>query len=213
MVMQGRSHRSTPEWILRAITKHKYFNPALRGLVFLLSLVPLALICYRVVQQDLGPDPAKVLMHETGDWMLRFLVLVLLATPLRRYGWGRLSRYRRMLGLFLFFYASLHLLVFAQVYVGWSGQVLLEELSERPYVLVGFVAWLVLLPLAITSTQAWQRRLKRRWKALHQWVYLVPPLAVLHIYWLARSDYGNVLLYGLVFALLLGWRLQKKLSK
>ena len=196
-----------------AITEHRYFNPSVRGLVFLLALMPFVVLGWRVAQQSLGPDPAKVLMHETGDWMLRFLVLTLLATPLRRYGWVRLFRYRRMLGLFLFFYATLHLLVFSQVYVGWSGTVLVEELAERPYVLVGFVAWIILLPLAITSTQGWQRRLKRRWKTLHQWLYVVPILALLHIYWLARSDYGNVLLYGLIFALLLGWRLRKNLSK
>ncbi len=198
------------EWTLPAITEHRYFNPVARVCVFLLALTPFLMLCWSIVQQDLGPDPGKTLMHETGDWMLRILVLVLLATPLRRYGWGRLFQYRRMLGLFLFFYASLHLLVFAQVFVGWSGAILLEELVERPYVLVGFLAWLILVPLAVTSTRGWQRRLKRRWKSLHQGVYVVAVLAVLHIFWLARSDYIDVLVYGAIFALLLGWRFQNK---
>ena len=98
-------------------------------------------------------------MHVTGEWVMRFLVLVLLATPLARYGWPRLARYRRMLGLYVWFYATLHLLVFAQVYIGWSGEQLVEELADRPYVLVGFLAWLTLVPLGITSARVIRKKM------------------------------------------------------
>ena len=118
-----------------------------------------------------------------------------------------------MLGLFVFFYVTLHLLVFAQVYVGWSGTILWEELSERPYVLVGFAAWLLLLPLAITSTRSMRRRLRQRWKQLHRAIYAVAILATLHLLWLSRSDVGDAVLYGGLFALLLAWRVRHALRR
>ena len=114
------------------------WNPAIRVAVFLACLLPFLALVRAIATNSLGPDPAEHLMHVTGEWVMRFLVLVLLATPLARNGWPRLARYRRMLGLYVWFYATLHLLVFAQVYIGWSGEQLVEELAERPYVLVGF---------------------------------------------------------------------------
>ena len=116
------------------------WNPAIRVLLFLVCLVPFLLLVSAIATNSMGPDPAEHLMHVTGEWVMRFLVLVLLATPLARYGWPRLARYRRMLGLYVWFYATLHLLVFAQVYIGWSGEQLVEELADRPYVPVGFLA-------------------------------------------------------------------------
>ena len=104
-------------------------------------------------------------MQDTGEWALRGLALVLLASPLARVGWRGVFRYRRILGVSVFLYVSVHLLLFAQVYVGWSGALLIEELKERPYVLVGFSAWVSLLPLALTSTDSARRRLGRRWRA------------------------------------------------
>ena len=145
-------------------------------------------------------------MHVTGEWVLRFLVLVLLATPLARYGWPRLARYRRMLGLYVWFYATLHLLVFAQVYIGWSVEQLIEELAERPYVLVGFLAWLILVPLGITSVHVIRRKMGRNWKRLHRLTYGVAVLGVLHLLWLSRSDVGQPVLYGVIFAVLLVYR-------
>ena len=108
------------------------WNPAIRVAVFLTCLLPFLALARAVASNSLGPDPAEHLMHVTGEWVMRFLVLVLLATPLARNGWPRLARYRRMLGLYVWFYATLHLLVFAQVYIGWSGDQLVEELAERP---------------------------------------------------------------------------------
>ena len=151
-------------------------------------------------------------MHVTGEWVMRFLVLVLLATPLARYGWPQLARYRRMLGLYVWFYATLHLLVFAQVYIGWSGEQLIEELAERPYVLVGFLAWLILVPLGITSAQAIRKKMGRHWRQVHKLTYVVAVLGWLHLLWLSRSDVGDAVIYGVIFVLLLGWRLKRKIT-
>ena len=177
--------------------------------VITLCLLPLAQLSFQLVSGDLGPDPAKRLMQGTGEWGLRGLAIVLLAAPLAQRGRRGLFRYRRALGLSLFLYASLHLLLFAQVYVGWSGALLVEELKERPYVLVGFSAWLAMLPLALTSTDRARRWLGRRWKQLHRLIYPATVLAWLHLFWLARSDVGEALVYGVVFAALLVWRFRR----
>ena len=181
-------------------------NPSLRVVVFTVCLIPFLVLLNGVVSNSLGPDPAEHLMHVTGEWAMRFLVLVLLATPLARYGWPRLARYRRMLGLYVWFYATLHLLVFAQVFIGWSGEQLAEELAERPYVLVGFLAWLILVPLGITSLHAIRRRMGRHWRRIHRMTYAVAVLGWLHLLWLSRSDVGEAVVYGVIFAVLLAYR-------
>ena len=190
----------------------KTWNPAIRVAVFLACLFPFLALVQAVATNSLGPDPAEHLMHVTGEWVMRFMVLVLLATPLARNGWPRLTRYRRMLGLYVWFYATLHLLVFAQVYIGWSGVQLIEELAERPYVLVGFLAWLILVPLGITSAQAIRKKMGRHWRQLHKLTYVVAALGWVHLLWLSRSDVGDAVIYGLIFALLLGWRLKRKIA-
>jgi len=176
--------------------------------VFLACLVPFGMLVSGVVSNSLGPDPADHLMHVTGEWVMRFLVLVLLATPLARHGWPRLARYRRMLGLYVWFYATLHLLVFAQVFIGWSGALLIDELVDRPYVLVGFVAWLILVPLGITSARAIRKKMGKHWRQLHRLTYIVVILGWLHLLWLSRSDVGDAVLYGVIFGLLLGYRIR-----
>ena len=181
-------------------------NSSLRVVVFTVCLIPFLVLLNGVVSNSLGPDPAEHLMHVTGEWVMRFLVLVLLATPLARYGWPRLARYRRMLGLYVWFYATLHLLVFAQVFIGWSGEQLAEELAERPYVLVGFLAWLILVPLGITSLHAIRRRMGRHWRRIHRMTYAVAVLGWLHLLWLSRSDVGEAVVYGVIFAVLLAYR-------
>ncbi|MDC3316491.1 sulfoxide reductase heme-binding subunit YedZ [bacterium] len=170
--------------------------------------MPFLVLVNAVASNALGPDPAEHLMHVTGEWVMRFLVLVLLATPLARYGWPRLARYRRMLGLFVWFYATLHLLVFAQVFIGWSGEQLIEELAERPYVLVGFLAWVILVPLGITSAGAIRRKMGRYWRKLHKLTYAVAVLSWLHLLWLSRSDVGDAVVYGLIIATLLAYRVR-----
>ena len=184
------------------------WNPSLRLLVFAASLIPFLVLLNGVISNSLGPDPAEHLMHVTGEWALRFLVLVLFATPLARYGWSRLARYRRMLGLYVWFYATLHLLIFAQVFIGWSGERLVEELAERPYVLVGFLAWLILVPLGITSLHAIRRRMGRHWRRIHRLTYVVAGLGWLHLLWLSRSDVGEAVVYGLIFVVLLAYRVK-----
>jgi len=163
-------------------------------------------LAHSIATNALGPDPAEQLMHVTGEWVMRFMVLVLAATPLARWGWPRLARYRRMIGLYAWFYATLHLLVFAQVYIGWSGEILLEELAERPYVLVGFLAWLILVPLGITSVNSIRRKMGRNWRKLHKLTYVVAILGWLHLFWLSRSDVGEAVVYGAIFAGLLLYR-------
>ena len=182
----------------------------IRGLFFVLCLVPFLALTNTVISDSLGPDPAEHLMHVTGEWVMRFLILVLAATPLARWGWPRLARYRRMLGLFTWFYATLHLLVFAQVYIGWSGEILLEELAERPYVLVGFLAWLILVPLGITSAKSIRRKMGHNWRKLHRLSYVVAVLGWLHLLWLSRSDVVEAVVYGVVFSLLLVLRIPHK---
>ena len=177
--------------------------------MFLACLVPFGMLVSGVVSNSLGPDPADHLMHVTGEWVMRFLVLVLLATPLARHGWPRLARYRRMLGLYVWFYATLHLLVFAQVFIGWSGVLLIEELVDRPYVLVGFLAWLILVPLGITSARAIRKKMGKHWRQLHRLTYIVVILGWLHLLWLSRSDVGDAVLYGVIFGLLLGYRIRE----
>jgi len=168
------------------------------------------MMLHAIANDLLGPDPAEALMHISGEWSIRFLMVVLCARPLARYGWSLFMRFRRMLGVTTFFYAGLHLLVFLQVYVGWQSDILFEELTERPYVVVGFIAWLILLVLAVTSLNRLRRALGARWRSLHQSVYIVAVLVVCHVLWLSRSDIGAALFYGVVFAGLLGWRLQQK---
>ena len=181
--------------------------------VLTLCLLPLGFMIYDLLSGQLGPDPAKDLMQSTGEWGLRGLLLVLLAAPLAQRGSRGLFRYRRVLGLTLFFYISLHLLLFAQVYVDWSASLLMEELNERPYVMVGFAAWCSLAPLALTSTDRARRWLGRRWRQLHRLVYPAVILAWLHLFWLARSDVGEALIYGASFVALLGWRIRRYLQR
>lgn len=177
-------------------------------MLFLACAVPLALLVIGLVGGELGPDPVQVVMHETGHWSLRLLLLTLCMTPLRRWtGYAIFIRHRRQLGLWMFAYATLHLLLFAQGYVAWSGLLLLEELGERPYIMGGFAAWLLLLPLALTSSRAARRRLGRRWLQVHRLIYPALLLACLHLWWQVRSDVGEALVYSFLAASLLCLRL------
>lgn len=182
----------------------KFLNPA----VFIACLLPLAGLVYAALTGRLGPDPAKSIMLETGAWALRFLLLSLAASPLRRLvGLHWPMRLRRMLGLYAFFYASVHLVAFCHFYTGWSSEQLLEELAKRPYITVGALAWLLLVPLALTSTHGMRRRLGRTWRRLHRLVYPAAVLACIHLAWQIRSDFGEALCYATLAAALLGYRL------
>lgn len=165
---------------------------ASKPIVFALCLLPLAWLIWDTRHGQLGPDPVAQLEHRTGLWALRLLLLTLAITPLRQ-GLKRpwLVRYRRMLGLFAFFYACLHLLVYLVVDLGGFWSQLLDEIAKKPYITVGFAAWLLMIPLAITSTKAMMRRLGSRWQRLHRLVYAVGLCAVLHFLWLVKS--GNTI--------------------
>lgn len=180
----------------------------LKPLLFLACLAPFTALFRAAVMARLGPDPGEQLMLETGEWAARLLILTLLVSPLRSWtGWSGILRVRRMLGLFCFFYGCIHLTLFAHFYLGWDAARLWEELVERPYITVGFGAWLIMLALAVTSNRAMQRRLRKNWQRLHRGVYPVAILVSLHFIWQSRSDFGEALIYSLIFALLLAWRL------
>lgn len=162
----------------------------------------------------LGADPVAAVEHFLGLWALRLLVLTLAVTPLRQLsGWTVLLRFRRMLGLYAFFYASLHFAAYLVLDLrGYWAQVF-TEIAERPYITVGFLAWLLLVPLAATSTQGAMRRLGRAWGRLHRLVYAVAVLAVLHFWWLVKSDIREPAVYAGFVALLLGWRAWRALAR
>jgi sulfoxide reductase heme-binding subunit YedZ len=179
----------------------RLIKPAL----FAACLVPLGLLAWDALSDGLGAEPIKAVIHRTGDWTLRLLLATLAITPLRRItGWNWLVRLRRMLGLFAFFYACLHLLA----YVGLDQYFALSYIVKHKYVLVGLTSLLLLVPLALTSTDAMMRRLGgRRWQRLHRLVYVAACGGVLHFVWLVKSDLREPLLYAAVLSLLLGFRL------
>jgi len=183
----------------------------LKPLVFLLCLVPFGLLAWGVIEGDLGANPLERVTDVTGEWGLRFLLITLAVTPLRRMsGWAWLQRFRRMLGLFAFFYVSLHFLtwIWLDQELLWANMV--ADIVKRPFVTVGFLAWLLLVPLAVTSTRGMMRRLGRRWKSLHQAVYVVATLGVLHYLWLVKADLLEPVIYGGILVGLLAARWQPR---
>jgi len=183
---------------------------ASKPFVFALCLLPLALIAWDTLHGALGADPVAQLEHRSGDWALRLLLATLAITPLRRLtGWNKAIRFRRMLGLFAFFYVTVHLTIYLVVDLGGFWSQLLTEIAKRPYITVGFTAWLLLIPLALTSTTAMMRRLGRNWQRLHKLVYLIAVLGVLHFLWLVKADHREPAIYLGVLILLFVLRLPK----
>lgn len=191
-----------------------------KTLVHLAALTPLAILLWQVWQvartggSALGADPVAEIEHRLGLWALRLLMLTLAITPLRQLtGWSVLVRFRRMLGLYAFAYATLHLAAYVGLDLRGYWTQLFEDIAKRPYITVGFLAWLLLLPLAVTSTTGWIRRLGRNWARLHRLVYAIAVLAVLHFWWLVKSDIREPALYAAIAAVLLGWRAWKALAR
>ncbi len=179
-----------------------------KPLVFAAALIPAALLVRGAVEASLGPNPLEAITHGTGDWALRFLLLTLAVTPVRTVtGWNALIRFRRMLGLFAFFYASLHVLTYLWFDQFFSWRSILADIPKRPFITAGFLAFVTLVPLALTSTAGMIRRLGgRQWRALHRLVYMAAIVAVIHYWWLVKADTSKPRLYASVLLLLLAAR-------
>lgn len=180
--------------------------------LFCASLLPLAALLYRGLTQQLGANPIEAVIRDLGEWGLRFLLLTLTITPLRLiFGWHALARYRRMLGLFAFFYICLHLLTFFVVDLQGDIFILWKEILKRKFITVGMLAFLLLVPLAITSTDRMIKRLGgARWRTLHRLIYPAAVLACLHFYWMVKADKREPLIYAAFLALLLLYRALRK---
>lgn len=192
-----------------------WLHPAAKPMVFAWALLPFAWLLYGALANRLGANPAETLIRATGDWTLRFLCLTLAVTPLRvMLRQPALARLRRMLGLFTFFYATLHFLAYAWLDMGLDLQVIARDIPKRPFALVGFTAFVLMLPLAATSFNRAVRALgAARWQALHRTVYAIALLAVLHFFWMraSKNNLAEVAVYALIVAGLLGWRLARRL--
>jgi methionine sulfoxide reductase heme-binding subunit len=181
----------------------------LKSVLFALCLVPLARLVLFAFTGQLGANPIEFILHSLGTWTLTLLLVTLSVTPLRKLtGWNSLIRVRRMLGLFAFFYACLHFLTYAGVDQGFDLSAIVPDVVKRPYITIGFLSFVLLIPLAVTSTNAMQRRLGgRRWQLLHRLIYLIAAGGVVHYLWLVKKDVTQPLLYGFVLVVLLALRL------
>ena len=180
---------------------------AIKPVVFFACLLPLAWLVYGISKDLLGPNQVEEVLRQSGDWVLRFLLVTLSMTPLRRLtGWTGWIRLRRMLGLYTFFYACLHFTIYIWLDRELLWSEILVDIGKRPYITVGFTAFVLLIPLALTSTRGWQRRLGRRWQQLHKLVYLVALGGILHYLWLVKADTQDPLYYAAWLLILLVMR-------
>ena len=197
------------------MTAEQQYRYVYKPAVFVASLAPAALLLCGALGwfgQDLGADPVAKLLHSCGKTGLNFLLLTLLVTPLRRMtGWTNLVRLRRMLGLFAFFYLVAHFTVYLVLDQQLDYHSVLQDIIKRPYITIGFTALLLLVPLAITSTNRMMRRLGRRWQKLHRLIYLIVILGVWHYWWQVKKDIRQPLLYAAMLAVLLGFRVVVRL--
>ncbi len=177
--------------------------------VFILSLIPMSLLLYNFYIDELGANPFEALTRQSGEWTLRFLFITLSLTPLKKLlnkSWP--LKFRRMLGLYTFFYASVHLLTYIwfDQFFDWSE--IWVDIIKRPFITIGVLSWFILLPLALTSTKGMKKRVGRYWKKLHQAVYLVGTLVLLHYFMLVKADYWWPVLYSLIFVALMAFRFE-----
>ena len=196
---------TTNEWIRRVV----------KPLVFAACLIPLAQLLSRAVTGQLGANPISEITHRTGDWTLRFVLITLTVTPLRRVsGWNALVRMRRMLGLFAFFYGSLHFLTYLVLDQFFDCSAIVKDVAKRPYITVGFTGFVAMVPLALTSTTAMIRRLGgRAWGRLHRLIYLTAIAGVVHFWWLVKADVFRPQIYAGLLACLLAFRVVVALQK
>ena len=189
----------------------KYFKPG----IFFLSLIPFIVIVYKIYFNQLGPEPVKEITHHTGEWTLIFICLTLAMTPLKRLTnltiW---IKFRRMLGLFIFFYATLHMLTYVVIDYRLDFSSISKDIFTKRFIFIGFAAWLLLLPLTLTSSRKAVMLLKDKWKKLHRLIYLIAILGVVHFLWLVKFDITEPLIYAAIILVLLLFRVKfKKVEK
>ncbi|HZY18908.1 MAG TPA: protein-methionine-sulfoxide reductase heme-binding subunit MsrQ [Ramlibacter sp.] len=191
-----------------------WLHPAAKPVLFAASLLPFAWLFYGAWADQLGANPAEHLIRATGDWTLRFLCLTLAVTPVRTIAaQPALARFRRMLGLFTYFYATLHLVGYAWFDMGLDVADIAKDIAKRPFILVGFTAFLLLTPLAATSFNRAIRALgAARWQALHRVIYAIAGVAILHFFWMraGKNNFAEVAIYAAILGVLLGWRLWRQ---
>jgi len=181
---------------------------AAKVLVFLACLAPFAWLVTRALTGRLGINPVEDLELTTGIWALRFLIVTLLVTPVRRItGWNRVIQFRRMLGLFTFFYASVHFAIYIGIDQFFAFRLIVKDVVKRPFITMGFTAFVLMIPLAITSTKGWIRRLGRRWVVLHRLIYVSAVCAAIHYLWKVKVMIGSPVYYAIVIGVLLAFRL------
>jgi sulfoxide reductase heme-binding subunit YedZ len=189
------------------MTETQCMTRIIKPVIFILCLVPFATLVWDAFTHHLGANPVETLNHRTGIWTLRFLLLTLTITPLRRLtGKNILIRLRRMLGLYAFFYAFMHFLTWLVFDHFFDVAEIVKDIVKRPYITVGFSAFVLLIPLAVTSTKNWVKRLGSRWAKLHQLVYVIATGGVLHYLWLVKADVRDPVIYGILLAVLLAYR-------
>jgi sulfoxide reductase heme-binding subunit YedZ len=188
---------------------------AAKAVLFLLCLVPVAILVWRLFAGRLGANPIEFITHATGDWTLRFLLITLCVTPARElFRQPKWIGFRKMLGLFAFFYACLHLLTYLWLDQFFDWRSIIADIGKRPFITAGFAGFLALVPLAITSTAGWIRRLGgQNWRRLHTLIYFSATAGVVHYYWLVKSDIRLPVMYGTILALLLGYRVYRIVSR
>ena len=185
----------------------KYYKPS----IFILSTIPFLFITYKIFFNKLGPEPVKEITHFTGEWTLIFICLTLSMSPLQKFtNLNYWIKIRRMLGLFVFFYASLHLLTYIGIDYRFSWQPIFEDVVKKKYIFVGFAAWILLIPLTITSSQKMMLLLKQNWKKLHRLIYVIAILGSLHFIWLSKTIYFKPLIYFVLIIFLLILRINFK---
>ena len=185
----------------------KYF----KTVVFILITIPFLFIFYKIYFNKLGPEPVKEITHFTGEWTLIFICLTLSMTPLKRLtNLNIWISFRRMLGLFVFFYASLHLLTYIGIDYRFNLQPILDDVLKKKYIFIGFAAWVLLLPLVITSSQMMMKLLKNNWKKLHRLIYVIAIFGALHYIWLSKTIFFRPLVYLVIILVLLALRIRIK---
>jgi methionine sulfoxide reductase heme-binding subunit len=193
-----------------------WLHPAAKPVLFIAALVPFAWLLYGAIADQIGPNPQEYIIRATGDWTLRFLCLTLAVTPVRTVlQQPALARFRRMLGLFTYFYVCMHLMSYAWFDQGLEIDAIARDIAKRPFILVGFAAFLLLTPLAATSFNRAIRALgAARWQALHRLAYGIAGLGILHFFWMraGKNNFGEVFVYAGILAVLLGWRVWHRFS-